>query len=148
MGRSYYFRRARVIDGMTVVGAVTVVVALPARFSPDGLIQYAYRVIVCPGVTVADKPYDPLFVLKMHWVVDVGNCGDVEMHASLTAAPDPSRTVPVIVTVGFGLDDVVGVRVGVGGTGCGVSVRSGVAVGASVGARVVRAGVVDADADG
>jgi hypothetical protein len=41
MGRSYYFRRVSVIAGMTVVGAVMVPVVLPAKFSPDGLIQYA-----------------------------------------------------------------------------------------------------------
>jgi p-aminobenzoyl-glutamate transporter AbgT len=63
MGRSYYFLRVSVTAGMTVVGAVTVPVVLPAKFSPDGLIQYAYRVIDCPGATVAEKPYDPLFVL-------------------------------------------------------------------------------------
>jgi hypothetical protein len=39
MGRSYYFRRVRVMAGMTVVGAVMVPVALPVKFSPVGLTQ-------------------------------------------------------------------------------------------------------------
>ena len=48
MGRSYYFRRVRVIAGMTVVGAVIVPLALPLNSCPDGLVQYAYRVMDCP----------------------------------------------------------------------------------------------------
>jgi hypothetical protein len=41
MGQRYYFRRVRVIAGMTVVGAVAVAVALPPNISPVGLIQKA-----------------------------------------------------------------------------------------------------------
>lgn len=94
MGRRYYFRTARVMVGMTVVGEVIVPVALPAWLSPAGLTQYAYSVIDCPGVTVAEKAYVPLLVLRMHAVVEVGNCDDVEMQPSMTGAPDASRTVP------------------------------------------------------
>jgi hypothetical protein len=72
------------------------------------------------------KAYVPFFVLSMHCVVDVGSCGDVEMHASVTFAPDASRTVPAIVTVGFALGEIVGVRVAVGVASLGGSVRAGV----------------------
>src|ERR1700716_766929 len=86
----------------------------------------------------------------MHWVVDVGNWGDVEMHASLTFAPDASRTAPVMVTVGFALADVVGVAVRVGTgvvVGRSVSTWTGVLVGTARGVSV-RAGVGDTDVDG
>jgi hypothetical protein len=85
----------------------------------------------------------------MHWVVDVGNRGDVEMHASLTFAPAASWTAPVIVTVGFGLADVVGVavRVGTGVAGRSVSTWTGVLVGTARGVSV-RAGVGDTTVDG
>jgi hypothetical protein len=39
MGRSYYFRRVRVMVGMTVVGTVIVLAALPENVSPDGLVR-------------------------------------------------------------------------------------------------------------
>ena len=70
----------------------------------------------------------------MQLVVEVGMVGDVVTHAPLTGAPAASTTVPVIVTVGFVVDDGDGVGV------CGGSVRSG--VGATVGA-IVRAGAGD-----
>ena len=75
----------------------------------------------------------------MQLVVDVGIVGDVVMQAPVTGAPAASRTVPVIVMVGFALALGIGVGVGV----CGGSVRNGVAT--LVGATV-RAGDGDPDA--
>jgi hypothetical protein len=71
--------------------------------------------------------YVPFVVLMVHAVVDVGGVGDVEMQAFVTATPDASWTVPKIIT-----DCFVLVGDGVGVTGRSVSVRSGVAVGATV----------------
>ena len=95
MGRSYYFRRVRVIVGMTVVGAVIVALALPLNSCPVGLVQYAYKVIDWPTADeVVEIEYEPAVVRMEHWVVDVGTVGDVEMHASPTFAPFASLTRP------------------------------------------------------
>ena len=91
--------------------------------------------IVWPGVTGTEKPYEPFVVVfTMQLVGEVGIVGEVVTQASVTGAPAESWTVPVIVTVGFVVDDGAGVGV------CGGSVRSG--VGAPVGARV-RVGVAE-----
>ena len=39
MGQRYYLRMVRVIDGMTVVGAIAGLVALPPKIAPVGLVQ-------------------------------------------------------------------------------------------------------------
>ncbi len=122
MGRSYYFRRVRVIVGMTVVGAVIVPLALPLNSCPVGLVQYAYKVIDWPTADeVVEIEYEPLVVRMEHCVVEVGTVADVEMHASPTLPPFASLTRPVIVT-GVLVADATGVGVT---TGVGDTVRAG-----------------------
>jgi hypothetical protein len=104
-------------------------------------------VIACPGVADGyEMPYEPLVVLTLHCVVEVGTVAEVMMHAPVAGAPDGSFTMPVIVIALF-------VAVGLGvGVALRVSVRSGVGVGVRTGVGVggadVRTGDGDADADG
>ena len=94
--------------------------------------------IVWPGVTGTENPYEPFVVVfTMQLVVEVGIVDEVVTQAPVTGAPAESWTVPVIVAVGFVVDDGVGVGV------CGGSVRTGVA--AAVG-PTIRVGVGDPDA--
>ena len=96
--------------------------------------------IVWPGVTFTENPYEPLVVFVMQLVVDVGIVGDVVMQAPVMGAPAESRTVPVIVIDGLALE--LGAGVGV----CGGSVRTGVATLDGDVGTTVRAGDGDPDA--
>lgn len=100
--------------------------------------------IVCPGVIVAEKPYDPFVVFTMQLVAEVGMVGEVVMQASEIAAPLDSWTVPVMVVVCFALAEGSGVGEGEwnGSVGSGVAMTGVVGAGTVAGARVtVLAGV-------
>ena len=99
--------------------------------------------IVCPGVIVAEKLYEPFVVFTMQLVAEVGMVGDVVMQASEIAAPVESWTEPVMVADCFGLAEGTGAGDGegdgedewTGSVGTGLAVASGVAAAVVSGVR-------------